>query len=73
MKGAATVNDYKPLIGRRVLVYTEFLTFDGTLTRVGRESLAIEPADVVADDGSRRPVDGQAFVPAARVLWVQVP
>lgn len=67
------MNDYKPLVGRRVLVFTEHLTYDGTLQRAGRDSLQLENAAAVADDGGRRPIDGLAVVPAARVLWVQVP
>lgn len=67
------MNDYKALIGRRVIVYTAFLSFDGTLSRVGRETLTLEPTEVVADDGSARPVDGQTVLPAASVLWMQVP
>jgi hypothetical protein len=67
------MNDYKPLIGRRVLVFTDFLTFDGTLVRVGRDPLGLEQAHAVANDGGRQPIDGDTLVPAARVLWVQVP
>jgi hypothetical protein len=67
------VNDYKPLVGRRVLVFTEFLTFEGTLQRAGRDSLILEHASAVADDGGRKPIDGEALIPAHQVQWVQVP
>lgn len=65
--------DYRTYVGRRVLVFTEFLTFDGTLQRAGKDSLVLDHAAVVADDGGRRQVDGAALIPAVQVQWVQVP
>lgn len=67
------MNDYKPLIGRRVLVFTDFATFDATLVKVGRDTLVLEQASAVGDGGGRTPIDGEAIVPGGRVLWVQVP
>lgn len=67
------MNDYKPLIGRRILVTTELMTFDGTLAHVGRSTIELTHVAAVADDGGRQPVDGIALIPAERVLWVQVP
>lgn len=64
--------DLKPFVGRRVLVFTD-LTFDGTLDRVGRDSIQLANASVVADDGSQRPVDGTVVIPMMKVDWVQVP
>lgn len=66
-------SDFRPFVGRRVLVFCEFMTFDGTLARTGKGSLVLEHAAAVADDGGRRPIDGDAVIPLESVQWIQVP
>lgn len=67
------MNDYRPFIGRRVIVFAEFLTFEGTLDRVGKDSLILANAAAVAEDGGRKPIDGDTIVPRFSIQWVQVP
>lgn len=66
------MTDFKQYVARRVLVFTDFLTFEGTLDRAGKDTLTLANAAVVADDGGRKPVDGLTVIPAASVQWVQV-
>jgi hypothetical protein len=67
------VNDYRPFIGRQVLVFTEFMTFEGTLERIGKDSLTLTHTAAVAEDGGRKPIDGDTIVPRFSIQWVQVP
>lgn len=67
------MNDFKPYVGRRVRLFTDFATIVGILERAGRDALTLEHAAVVAGDGVERPVDGEIVVPALQVQWMQVP
>lgn len=67
------MNDYRPFVGRRVLVFTDFMTFEGTLERVGKDSLSLENASAVGEDGGRRPITGTTIIGRFSVQWVQVP
>lgn len=67
------MKDFRPLVGRRVLVFTSDMTFDGTLARATDAVLVLEAASAVAEGGDRRPIDGEAWIPSLAVEWVQVP
>ncbi|WP_067428511.1 hypothetical protein [Nocardioides jensenii] len=64
------MTDYKPFVGRRVVVGTTESVVSGTLDRAGRTTLQLVNA---MDVGSQKPVDGVLVVPESQVLWVQVP
>lgn len=68
--------DLHRLVGRRLLVQLPGLTFDGTLTRAGRDVLELEHVQVTEEGNAQvvaQPVDGLVVIPAAQILWVQVP
>lgn len=67
------MRDLNQYVGRRVLVFTSSMTFDGTLERVGRDTITLGTAEAVSDSGDRRPVDGLAVVPVLQLDWMQVP
>lgn len=66
-------SDLKLYTAKRVMVFTSYGTFDGTVTRVGRAALTLAPASMVAEDGGRAPIDGDTVIPFGQVEWVQVP
>jgi hypothetical protein len=67
------VSDYRRLVGRRVLLFTESMTFDGVLVRAGKETLVLERVSAISPAGKPTPVDGEVVVPKRVVIWVQVP
>lgn len=66
------MSDYRRHVGRRVLVFTAAMTFDGTLSHEGRESISMTDASALATSGEKRPVDGEVLIPKTRVDWLQV-